>query len=128
MAGGILSLLREIFTDKLTAIERDYYNRCEELEKQVAKKNPEFRKIMEKIEAKEKLKLNLNEEIDELERARNKLVPIKLNAKDKAQDKLRKEYLELRVKATLDGIPKEKAKKLVEDFHNKDYLAEAMGV
>ena len=128
MAGGILSLLREIFSDKLAAIDRDYYNRCEELEKQVAKKNPEFRKIMEEIDAKEKLKLNLNEEIDELEKTKHKLVPSRLNAKDKAQDKLRKEYLELRVKATLDGIPKEKVKKLVEDFYKKDYLAEAMGV
>jgi hypothetical protein len=80
------------------------------------------------FKSKKELREKLNGEIDELERARNKLVPIKLNAKDKAQDKLRKEYLELRVKATLDGIPKEKVKKLVEDFHNKDYLAEAMGV
>lgn len=93
MAGGILSLLREIFADKLAAIDRDYYNRCEELE-----------------------------------RSRNKLVPSKLDAKADAEKKLRKEYFELRAKATLDSIPKEKIKKLVEDFQSKDYLAEAMGV
>lgn len=128
MAGGILSLLREIFTDKLADIERNYYDRCEELEKQLAKKNPAFREIMKKIKAKEELKLNLNEEIDELEKARDKLVPTKLDAKANAEKKLREEYFELRAKATLDGIPNEKVKKLVEDFRNKDYLAVAMGV
>jgi chromosome segregation ATPase len=128
MAGGILSLLREIFSDKMADLDRNYYARSEELEKQLAKKNPAFREITEKIKAKEKLKLDLNDEIDELERVRNKLVPKKLDAKDKAEEKLRKEYLELRVKATLEGIPKEKVKKLVEDFQSKDFLAEAMGV
>lgn len=128
MAGGILSLLREIFAEKLAEIERDYYNRCEELEKQLAKKNPAFRKITEKINSKEELKMNLNEEIDELKKAKRKLVPTRLNAKDKAENKLREKYLELKVKAALDGIPKEKVKQLVEDFQNKDYLAYAMGV
>ena len=128
MAGGILSLLREIFSDKMADLDRNYYTRGEDVEKQLAKKNLEFREIMKKLEAKEKLKLDLNDEIDELEQTKHKLVPSRLNARDKAQDKLKKEYLELRVKATLDGIPKEKLKKLVEDFQSKDFLAEAMGV
>jgi len=127
MAGGILSLFREIFADKLVEIERNYYDRCEELEKQLAKNNPAFREIMEKIKTKEELKLNLNEEIDELEKTRHKLVPTKRDAKANAEKKLREEYFELRAKVTLDDIPKEKVKKLVEDFQNKDYLADAMG-
>ena len=126
MAGGILGLLREIFADKLADVERNYYDRCEEIEKQLAKNNPAFREIMEKIKAKEEL--NLNEEIDELEKAKDKLVPTKLDAKANAEKKLREEYFELRAKATLHGIPNEKVKKLVEDFRNKDYLAVAMGV
>ncbi len=32
------------------------------------------------------------------------------------------------LKTTLNGIPKEQVKKMVEDIHNKDYLAIAMGV
>jgi len=35
--------------------------------------------------------------------------------------------LNLRMKTALNKIPKEKVKKMVKDFHNRDYLAKAMG-
>lgn len=127
MANGVLTLLRDIHHDKQSELERDYYQRCEEVEKQLAKENPKFRELTGKIKAKNEQRDKLREEIEKLEEAKKKLFPNAWDAKKKAEENLKNDYLKLRVKTTLNGMPKERVKKMVEQFHNKDYLAEAMG-
>ena len=127
MANGVLTLLKDIRSDKQSELERNYYNRCEEIKKRLAKENPKFQELTSKIKAKEQQIKKLNEEVRKLGEAKKKLFPRSWDAKDKAVEMLKEDYLKLRVKTTLNGIPKEQVKKLVEDFHKKDYLAIAMG-
>jgi predicted nuclease with TOPRIM domain len=127
MANGVLGLLKDIHGDKQSEIEKNYYNRCDEIEKRLAKENPKFQELTSKIKAKEQEKEKLNDEINKLEETKKKLFPRNWKAKDKAAEMLKEDYLNLRVKTTLNRIPKEQIKKMVEDFHKKDYLAIAMG-
>jgi len=127
MANGILGLLKDIHSDKQSEIEKDYYNKCEEIEKRLAKENPKFQELTSKIKAKEQQIEKLNEEVRKLGEAKKKLFPRNWDAKDKAAEMLKEDYLNLRVKTTLNGIPKEQVKKIVEDFHKKNYLSIAMG-
>ncbi len=127
MANGVLTLLKAIHSAKPSELERNYHNRCEEIEKRLAKENPKYQELTSKTEAKEQQIQKLNEEVNKIGRARMKLFTRGWDAKEKAAEILREDYLKLRVKTTLNGIPKERIKKMVEDFHNKDYLAIAMG-
>ena len=127
MANGVLALLKEIHHDKKGELERDYYDRCQEIEKRLAKENPKFRELTEKIEARNEQIDTLKEEIGKLEEAKKKLFPKHWDARAKAEETLKNDYLNLRVKTTLNGIPKEQVKRMIEDFHNRDYLAKAMG-
>jgi len=127
MVNGILSLLRDIREEKQAELEKDHYSRCEEIERQLAKDSPKFRELTNKINLKELQIEKLREEIGKLRKTKNKLFPGQWDAKEKAAEILKEDYLKLRVKTTLDGIPKEKVKKLVEEFQKKDYLAIAMG-
>ena len=127
MANGILGLLKDIHRDKQSEIEKDYYNKCEEIEKRLTKENPKFQELTSKIKAKEQYIEKLDEEVRKLGEAKKKLFPRSWEAKDRAVEMLKEDYLKLRVKTTLNGIPKEQVKKMVEDFHDKDYLAVAMG-
>lgn len=127
MANGVLGLLREIFIDKKAELDRDFYSKSEEIEKQLEKENPKFRELTGEIKAKNEQRDKLREEIEKLEETKKKLFPNAWDAKKKAEENLKNDYLKLRVKTTLNGMPKERVKKMVEQFHNKDYLAEAMG-
>jgi len=127
MVNGILGLLRDIHTDKHAEIERDHYSRCQEIEKKLARENPKLRELMNKINARTDQIEKLREEVNKLEETKRKLFPQHWEAKDRATKMLKEEYLNLRVKTTLNGIPKEQVKKMVEEFHNKDYLSIAMG-
>ncbi|UCH70499.1 MAG: hypothetical protein JSV29_00495 [Candidatus Bathyarchaeota archaeon] len=127
MANGVLGLLKDIHSDKQSEIERNYYSKCEEIEKRLAKENQKFQELTGKIKARNEQIKKLRDEIDKLEETKKKLFPKNWDAKDKAVEMLKEDYLKLRVKTTLNGIPKEQVKKMVEDFHNKDYLAIAMG-
>ena len=127
MANGVLSLLKEIFTDKKAELDRDFYNKSEEIEKQLEEENPKFREMTKKLDSKKAMIDKLNEEISKIEETKKRLFPKNWDAKEKAEKMLKEDYLNLRLKATLNGIPKEKVKKMVEDSHNKDYLARAMG-
>ena len=127
MGNGVLTLLKDIHRDKQSELERDYYRRCEEIEKRLAKENAKFRELVRKIKAKDEQIDKLREEIKKLEEMKKKLSPNHWDAKAKAKETLKNDYLSLRVKTTLNGIPKEQIKKMIENFHNKDYLAKAMG-
>ena len=127
MPNGVLGLLKDIHSDKKAELERNYYNKRDEIEKRLAKENPKFQELTGKIKAREEQIVKLRDEIQKLQETKNKLFPGSWDAKDRAEKILKDDYLKLRVKTTLNGIPKEKVKKLVEDFHNKDYLAVAMG-
>ena len=127
MPNGVLGLLKDIHSDKKAELERNYYNKRDEIEKRLAKENPKFQELTGKLKAREEQIVKLRDEIHKLQETKNKLFPGSWDAKDKAEKILKDDYLKLRVKTTLNGIPKEKVKKLVEDFHNKDYLAVAMG-
>jgi len=127
MVNGVLGLLKDIHSDKQSEIEKDYYNKCEDIEKRLAKENPKFQELTSKIKAKEQQREKLRDEIDKLEETKKKLFPQSWKAKDKAVEILKEDYLKLRVKTTLNGIPKEQVKKMVEDFHKKNYLSIAMG-
>jgi len=127
MANGVLALLKEIHHDKKGELERDYYDRCQEIEKRLAKENPKFRELTGKIEAKNEQIDKLKEEIGKLEETKKKLFPKHWDARAKAEETLKNDYLNLRVKTTLNGIPEEQVKRMIEDFHNRDYLAKAMG-
>ena len=127
MANGVLGLLKDIHSDKQSEIEKDYYNKCEEIEKRLAKENPKFQELTSKIKARDEQIKKLRDEIDKLEETKRKLFPKSWDAKDKAAEILKEDYLNLRVKTTLNGIPKEQVKKMVEDFHKKNYLSLAMG-
>lgn len=127
MATGVLGLLREIFIDKKAELDRDFYSKSEEIEKQLEKENPKFREMIRKINSKKAVIDKLNKEMSKLEEAKKRLFPKKWDAKDTAVKMLKEDYLNLRLKTTLNKIPKEKVKKMVEDFHNRDYLAKAMG-
>ena len=127
MANGVLGLLKDIYSDKQSELEKDYYNRCDEIEKQLARDNPKFRELTGKIGTKYAQLEKLREEIHKLEETKNKLFLRQWDAKEKAVEMLKDDYLKLRLKTTLNGIPKEQVKKMVEDFHKKDYLAIAMG-
>jgi chromosome segregation ATPase len=127
MANGVLTLLKDIHRDKQGELERDYYQRREEIERQLAKENSRFRKLTGEIKAKNEQISKLREEIDRLEEAKKGLFPKHWDAKTKAEEILKNDYLKLRVKTTLNGIPREQVKKMIVDFHNRDYLAEAMG-
>ena len=127
MANGVLGLLKDIHSDKQSEIEKDYYNKCEEIEKRLAKENPKFQELTSKIKARDEQIKKLRDEIDKLEETKRKLFPKSWDAKDKAVEILKEDYLNLRVKTTLNGIPKEQVKKMVEDFHKKNYLSIAMG-
>ena len=127
MANGVLGLLKDIHSDKQSEIEKDYYNKCEEIEKRLAKENPKFQELTSKIKARDEQIKKLRDEIDKLEETKRKLFPKSWKAKDKAVEILKEDYLNLRVKTTLNGIPKEQVKKMVEDFHKKNYLSIAMG-
>ena len=127
MASGVLTLLRDIHSDKKLEIESDHYRRSKEIEKRLAKQNPKFRELAEKIKQANDQIDKLKDEIKKSEEIKRKLFPDHWDAKDIAEELLKRDYLKLRVKATLNGIPKEQIKKMVEDFHKKDYLAIAMG-
>ena len=127
MANGVLGLLKDIHSDKQSEIEKDYYNKCEEIEKRLAKENPKFQELTSKIKARDEQIKKLRDEIDKLEETKRKLFPKSWDAKDKAVKISKEDYLNLRVKTTLNGIPKEQVKKMVEDFHKKNYLSIAMG-
>jgi len=127
MTNGVLGLLREIFIDKKAELDRDFYSKSEEIEKQLEKENLKFREMTKKINSKKAVINKLNKEISKLEETKKRLFPKKWDAKDKAEKMLKEDYLNLRVKTTLNGIPKERVKKMVEDFHSRDYLADAMG-
>ena len=127
MANGVLALLKEIHHDKKDELERDYYDRCKEIEKRLAKENPKFRELTRKIKAKDEQVDKLREEIGKLEETKKELFPKHWDARAKAEETLKNDYLNLRVKTTLNGIPKEQVKRMIEDFHNRDYLAKAMG-
>ena len=127
MANGVLGLLKDIHSDKQSEIEKDYYNKCEEIEKRLAKENPKFQELTSKIKAKVQQIEKLNEEVRKLGEVKTKLFPRSWDAKDKAVEILKEDYLNLRVKTTLNGIPKEQVKKMVEVFHKKNYLSIAMG-
>jgi len=127
MANGVLGLLKDIHSDKQSELEKDYYNRCDEIEKQLERDNPKFRELTGKIGQKYAQIEKLREEIHKLEETKNKLFLRQWDAKEKAVEMLKDDYLKLRLKTTLNGIPKEQVKKMVEDFHKKDYLAIAMG-
>jgi predicted nuclease with TOPRIM domain len=127
MANGVLGLLKDIHSDKQSEIEKDYYNKCGEIEKRLAKENPKFQELTSKIKARDEQIKKLRDEIDKLEETKRKLFPKSWDAKDKAVKILKEDYLNLRVKTTLNGIPKEQVKKMVEDFHKKNYLSIAMG-
>ena len=127
MPNGVLGLLKDIHSDKKAELERSYYNKRDEIEKRLAKENPKFQELTRKIKARDEQIEKLRDEIHKLQETKNKLFPGSWDAKDKAEKILKDDYLKLRVKTTLNGIPKEEVKKLVEDFHNKDYLAVAMG-
>jgi septation ring formation regulator EzrA len=127
MPNGVLGLLKDIHSDKKAELEMNYYNKRDEIEKRLAKENPKFQELTGKIKAREEQIVELRDEIQKLQETKNKLFPGSWDAKDRAEKILKDDYLKLRVKTTLNGIPKEKVKKLVEDFHNKDYLAVAMG-
>jgi len=127
MANGVLTLLKDIHRDKQGELERDYYRRCEEIEKRLAIENQKFRELTRKIKTKDEQIDTLREEIKKLEEMKKKLFPNHWDAKAKAEEILKNDYLSLRVKTTLNGIPKEQIKKMIENFHNKDYLAKAMG-
>ena len=127
MANGVLGLLKDIHSDKQSEIEKDYYNKREEIEKRLAKENPKFQELTNKIKVKEQEKEKLNDEIHKLEATKKKFFPLDWRAKSKVTELLKEDYLKLRVKTTLNGIPREQVKKMVEDFHKKDYLAVAMG-
>ena len=122
MANGVLGLLKDIHSDKKAELERNYYNKRDEIEKRLAKENPKFQELTGKIKAKDEQIVKLRDEIQKLQETKNKLFPGSWDAKDRAEKILKDDYLKLRVKTALNGIPKEKVKKLVEDFHNKDYL------
>ena len=51
MANGVLGLLKDIHSDKQSEIEKDYYNKCGEIEKRLAKENPKFQELTSKIKA-----------------------------------------------------------------------------
>ena len=127
MANGVLALLKDIHSDKKSELERDYYNRCEEIEKRLARENPKFKELADRIKQGNEQIEKLRDEIRKSEESKRKLFPRHWDAKDKAAEMLRDDYLKLRVKTTLNGIPKDQIKKMVEDFHKKDYLAIAMG-
>ena len=127
MANGVLGLLKDIHSDKQSEIEKDYYNKCGEIEKRLAKENPKFQELTSKIKARNEQIKKLRDEIDKLEETKMKLFPRSWDAKDKAAEILKEDYLNLRVKTTLNGIPKEQVKKMVEVFHKKNYLSIAMG-
>ena len=116
MANGVLGLLKDIHSEKQS-----------EIEKQLARENPKFQELTGKKKAKEQEIQKLRDEINKLEETKKKLFPNSWDAKDKATKILKEDYLKLRVKTTLNGIPKEQVKKMVEEFHKKDYLAIAMG-
>ena len=127
MANGVLTLLKDIHSDKQSELERNYYNRCKEIEKRLAKENPKFRELADKIKEGNEQIEKLRQEIRKFEESKKKLFPKQWDAKHKAAEMLKDDYLKLRVKTILNGIPKEQIKKMVEDFHDKDYLAIAMG-
>ena len=127
MANGVLGLLKDIHSDKQSEIEKDYYNKCGEIEKRLAKENPKFQELTSKIKARNEQIKKLRDEIDKLEETKKKLFPRSWDAKDKAAEILKEDYLNLRVKTTLNGISKEQVKKMVEVFHKKNYLSIAMG-
>ena len=127
MANGVLGLLKDIHSEKQSELERDSYNRCEEIEKRLAKENPKFRELANKIDAKTEQIDKLREEIEKLKETKKKLFLEHWNARDRAAKMLKQDYLSLRVKTTLNGIPKKDVKKMIEDFHDKDYLAVVMG-
>ena len=128
MPNGVLGLLKDIHSDKKAELERNFHNKCDEIEQRLAKENPKFLELIGKILAKDKQIEKLRDEMHKLQETKKKLFPRSWDAKDKAVEMLKEDYLKLRVKTTLNGIPKEQVKKLVEDFHKKDYLAIAMGL
>jgi len=127
MANGVLTLLRDIQRDRQCGIERDYRERSEGIEKQLAKENPKLSELTEKIKAKNEQMEKLREEIERLEDVKKKLFPDPWDTKEKAKENLQSDYLKLRVKTTLNVMSKEQVKKMVEQFQSKDYFAEAMG-
>ena len=127
MPNGVLGLLKDIHNEKKAELERNYHIKSDEIEKRLAKENPKFQELLGKMIAKDEQIQKLRDEIQKLQETKKKLFPGSWDAKEKAEKILKDDYLKLRVKTTLNGIPKEKVKKLVEDFHNKDHLAVAMG-
>ena len=124
---NILTLLRDIYKDKKSDIENRHWSRCEEIEKRLAKTNPQHRELTNRIQKKEEQRNKLREEINKAEQLKKKLFPEHWDAKRKATELLEEDYLNLRLKATVTGIPKEQIKTMVEDFHRRDYLAVVMG-
>jgi len=123
---GVLTLLKDIHKDKAEQIEKQYWNKAQEIEKELQKR-PEYKKMTANIDEIQKQIEKLEDKKAEMQKQRDKAFPDKWQARDRANKQLQQDYLDLRVKTTLNGIPKERVKKMVEDFHNKDYLAKAMG-
>jgi len=122
---GVLTLLKDIHKEKSEQIKRKYWSKAQQIEKEFQKR-PEYKKISANINDIEKQIEKLDGKRAELRKQRDKLFPDKWQTRDMANKQLQQDYLELRVKATLEGMPKEKVKKIIEDFHDKDYLAEAL--
>jgi len=125
MAIGVFGLLKDIFTEKLAELDRNYYEKSESLEKALSK-NPRYQQIEGQIQTVQQQIASLDKELDKLKDQKREEFPQSWNAKQVAEQLLREDYLDLRVKATLNGTPKEEVKKLVKRFHEKDYLKAAM--
>lgn len=126
MATGILAILKDVYSDKLKEVDDNYYSIDKDMQKKLAKNNPRFRELLTQIETKDKQIELIREAREKIEKTKNKLFPSGWEAKRKAEQAIKEDYLKLRLKTALNGTTKEEIKKMIKEFHDKDYLADVM--
>ena len=126
MAEGVLGLLKHIFTEKRSELDRDYHEKTKMVEKDFLR-NPRYRQMERAIQALQQKIDRMKEDLGKLEEQKHKDFPQGWAAKERAERLLREDYLDLRVKATLNGMPRDEVKKMIKVFREKDYFRAVTG-
>lgn len=127
MREGILSLIKQIYLNKLKDLENNGCRRSDSIRENLKKESPEYRMLAQKIKEAERQMKPLAAKYKKLQEEMDHRFPGWCWAQNIAEYSIQRDYESLLMKIAFGELPHEEAKRIVSDFYKKDYLAEAMG-